>query len=192
MSPTQTAAIKNCIGGTMQSIPAGRGEGSSVVPTGMGGAGMKCLKDKLVHVGFSENPLVAQIWGGFPRSHDGKAPPSFVLPIFGWQFLLSEWGKWLVLLVSGKSPFEILPCSSDRQADNHTDTQHRDTIYWDTRRLHLCHNILALPAGTHRLNDGLALYSQPVTFFQFLCTGPPTMTEFRKCDPGLRSPCGPP
>lgn len=48
---------------------------------------MKFLKDKLVHVGPSENPLVAQVLGGFPRSQDGKALRSFVLTIFGWQLL---------------------------------------------------------------------------------------------------------
>lgn len=30
-----------------------------------------------MHVGFSETPLMAQIWGGFPRSQDGEALLSF-------------------------------------------------------------------------------------------------------------------
>lgn len=95
--------------GTIQSIPAGRGEGPSLLPTGMGGAGMRSLNDKLVHVGFSGNPLVAQIWGGFPRSQDGKALQSFVLPIVGWQLFLSDWGKGKrpALLVLGKSPLRF-------------------------------------------------------------------------------------
>lgn len=76
--------------GTVQSIPAGRGKGLSLVSTGMGEAGMRYLRDKLVHVGSSENPLVAQICGGFTRSEGGKALQSFVLPVLGWHLPLSD------------------------------------------------------------------------------------------------------
>lgn len=96
--------------------------------TGMGEAGMKYLRDKLAHVGSSENPLLTQIWGGFTRSEGGKALRSFVLPVLGWQLPLSDQAKRKQPVAGLRLKlldFALL----FRQADTHIDTQHRDTIH---------------------------------------------------------------
>lgn len=77
-----------------------------------------------------------------------------------------------------------------RQAGTHTDRQQRDTVNHDTRRLHLCKDILAFPARKHRLVGGLGLCNWPVTSFHFLCADPLTTTQFRKCVPGLQPSSG--
>lgn len=118
MSLTKTGATKYCVGGTVQTIPAGGLETPALAPPSMGAAGTGHWGTGQCALASWETPLVAQIWGGFPRSQDEEAPRSFHMPISGWQHLLSDRGrgKRPVLLVWGKSPLRFLHCLSGRQA----------------------------------------------------------------------------